>query len=66
MSSRELDFIEKKVSRWNSLGHFKKALLSGDHAEELKSHQDAVQTALEETQVCHGFLSVVRLGDWCR
>ncbi|KAG8948884.1 hypothetical protein FRC04_009222 [Tulasnella sp. 424] len=51
ISSRELGFIEKKVSQWHSLGHFKKALLAGDHAEELKSHQDAVRSALEETQL---------------
>ncbi|KAG8938756.1 hypothetical protein FRC04_007817, partial [Tulasnella sp. 424] len=47
----ELEKIQKKVSRWSSIGLFKKALLASNHAGELKGYQGTTQTALEEMQL---------------
>ena len=59
--SRELECVQTKVNQWKSSGRFKKAFLSSEHAEELQGHQDIVQNALEEMQVCVLLLLVVPL-----
>lgn len=57
---RELENIQKKVSKWDSLGHFERAVLASDHAEELKEHRYTAQTLLDEMQVRDTFFSVFR------
>ncbi|KIO24817.1 hypothetical protein M407DRAFT_25779, partial [Tulasnella calospora MUT 4182] len=49
--SRELLSVREKVEKWSSLGRFKKAFSSHDHAEALKEYQETIQTALEEMQL---------------
>ncbi|KIO30569.1 hypothetical protein M407DRAFT_20295, partial [Tulasnella calospora MUT 4182] len=48
---RELLSVREKVEKWSSLGRFKKAFSSHDHAEALKEYQETIQTVLEEMQL---------------
>lgn len=55
--TRELCEVHDKVTKWKLSGRFNKIFHSREHAETLKSHEGAIETALEELQVgpimCH-------------